>query len=359
MLVAGVALCGCTQATQQTPDWLVCKQGGVDQASLERRAQACSALIHGEASRAEDLALAYRLHGEALRLSGAPDSALQEEDRAIGLNAADPLAYDERGMDELSLRRLDAAAADFGTAIRLDPRGAVGFDGRGAIERMRGDLAGAFRDADRAIELKPDWADPWGQRGLAYLANRRFDMALADFAQALRIDATQAFAIEGAAAAEAAKGDIKAATADYGRAQEVHIERRQYPAAIAVANKMVALAPNDPDALNARCWARAIADTDLDAALADCQQSLKLRPGSAEVLDSRAFVAFRQGRWRAAIQDYSAALAKNPKLSSSLYMRGVAKMRAGDSADGQADVNAATSADSDIADQYASYGVTP
>jgi Flp pilus assembly protein TadD len=77
------------------------------------------------------------------------------------------------------------------------------------------------------------------------------------------------------------------------------------------------------------------------------------------VLDSRAFVAFRQGRWQAAIDDYSAALAKDPKLSSSLYMRGVAKMRAGDSVNGQSDINAAASADSNIADQYASYGVTP
>jgi tetratricopeptide (TPR) repeat protein len=280
-LVAGVVLGACTQATQQTPDWVACKQPGVDQASLERRAQGCSALIHGEATSPEDLALAYRLHGQALRLSGAADSALQEEKQSIALNAGDPVAYDERGLDELLLRRLDAAAADFDSAIRLDPHDAAGFNGRGAIERMRGDLAGALRDADRAIELKPDWADPWAQRGLAYLAKHRFDMALADFTQTLKIDASQAFAIEAAATAEAAKGDIRSAIDTYGRAQEVYIERKQYPAAIADGDKMVALAPNDPDALNARCWARAIADTDLDAAMADCQQSLKLRPDSA------------------------------------------------------------------------------
>jgi tetratricopeptide (TPR) repeat protein len=317
------------------------------------------ALIQGEATSPADLALAYRLHAQALRLSGAPDSALQDLNKSIALNADDPLAFDERGLDELTLGRLDPAATDFETAVRLDPQGAPGYDDRSAVERLRGDLAGALRDADRAIALKPDWADPWGERGLVYLAKRRFDMALADFAQTLKLDATQAFALDGAGAAEAGKGDLKAAMSDYGHAEGLYVDRRNFRAAMADADRLVALAPDDPEALNSGCWTRAIANTELEAALADCQRSLQIRPGAADATDSLAFVQFRLGRFADAVRNYDAAYTKDPSQTSSLFMRGVAKLRAGDTAGGQSDIDTAKNADATVVDEYAGYGVTP
>lgn len=358
-LVAATVVAACTPQAQQSPDWFMCKQLGVDQASLERRAQACGALINGEATTSTDLALAYRLHGLALRLSGAPDSALQDLNKSINLNASDALSFSERGLDELMLRRLDSAAADFETAIRLDPRGASGYADRGEVERLRGDLVDALRDADRAIELKPDWADPWGERGLIFLAKRRFDMALADFAQTLKINANQAYALDGAGAAEAGKGDAKAAMSDYGSAEGVYIARRNYKAALADADREVGLSPADPEAWNERCWVRAIADIELNLALADCQKSLQLRPGAADATDSLAFVQFRQGRFADAVRNYDAAYAKDSSQTASLYMRGVAKLRAGDAAGGQSDITTAKNADATVADQFASYGVKP
>jgi tetratricopeptide (TPR) repeat protein len=358
-LVAGAALGACTPQAQQSPNWFVCKQAGTDQASLERRAQACTALIQGEASRPEDLALAYRLHAEALRLSGAPDSALQDLNKGIALNAGDALAFDERGLDELMLNRLDPAAADFDTAIRLEPQGAPGYDDRSALERLRGNLTGALRDADRAIALKPDWADPWGERGLVYLAKRRFDMALADFAQTLKLDAGQAFALDGAGAAQAGKGDSKDAMSDYGRAEGLYIARRNYRAALADANREVVLAPDDPEAWNGRCWTRAIANIELEAALADCQKSLQIRPGAADATDSLAFVQFRMRRFVDAVRNYDAAYTKDQSQTSSLFMRGVSKLRAGDAVGGQSDIDTAKNTDATVVDQYAGYGVTP
>ena len=48
---------------------------------------------------------------------------------------------------------------------------------------------------------------------------------------------------------------------------------------------------------------------------------------------------------------------KNPKDADSLYGRGVAKLRSGDRAGGEADIAAAQAIKADIAQVYAGYGV--
>ncbi|PMZ18080.1 tetratricopeptide repeat protein, partial [Pseudomonas sp. FW306-02-F08-AA] len=57
---------------------------------------------------------------------------------------------------------------------------------------------------------------------------------------------------------------------------------------------------------NARCMTRAILGR-LQDALADCEQSLRMRPDDPSTLDSRAFVHLKQGDLDAAIADYDAA----------------------------------------------------
>jgi len=358
ILVVSAAIAGCTPTARQSPLWYMCKLPGADPNSLQRRAQACGQMIRAGLASGDDLGLAYRLHAAALRLSGDPADALKDIGRALALNGRDGAAYGERGLDELALGRSDAAAGDFQTEVRLDPTSAEAFDHLSAIDLARNDPASALREADRAIELKPDRADTWMQRGLAFVAKHRFDMAMADFAQAAKLDPTETTALDAAGDAATAKGDAKAASDAYVQAEGVDMDRQDYRSARVEADKVLALTPKDPDALNASCWTRAIGDVDLGAAMADCQTSLTIRPGSAEVLDSRAFVEFRLGRFKDAIQDYNAALAKDPKLTSSLYMRGVSRLRAGDAA-GRSDISAARNADASIAGQYASYGVTP
>jgi tetratricopeptide (TPR) repeat protein len=118
--------------------------------------------------------------------------------------------------------------------------------------------------------------------------------------------------------------------------------------------------PDDAEAFNGRCMARALANMELEVALSDCNESLKIRPNDANTLDSRGFVYFRMGQYGNAIVDYEAALKKNPRLAASLYVRGVLKHRTGDTAGGDADIAAANALDPKISDFYRRYGgVTP
>ena len=114
--------------------------------------------------------------------------------------------------------------------------------------------------------------------------------------------------------------------------------------------------PADPEALNNRCWARAIVG-DLNNALRDCNQALAIRPRYADALDSRGFVNLKLGRPDNAIEDYDAALSVEPKRASSLYGRGLARTRRGDTAAGNSDIGAAKSLQAGIADEFSRYGI--
>ncbi len=132
-----------------------------------------------------------------------------------------------------------------------------------------------------------------------------------------------------------------------------------YVQAIDAYGEIIKLAPDDVVTAYAnRCWNRAIMGYELDAALADCNESLRLEPNDEAVLDSRGFLQLRRRNYTAAISDSSAALAKNPKMATSLYVRGLAKLKSGDVAGGNADIAEAKAIDPKIADTYASYGVT-
>jgi tetratricopeptide (TPR) repeat protein len=117
------------------------------------------------------------------------------------------------------------------------------------------------------------------------------------------------------------------------------------------------LDPKFASAYNSRCWARVITGQQLQQALADCTESLRLRPDDSDTLDSRGFAYLKLDRPGDAIVDFSAALAINPRFASSLYGRGLAKLKRGDRAGADADIAAAKAIKAGIAEELARYGI--
>ncbi len=157
------------------------------------------------------------------------------------------------------------------------------------------------------------------------------------------------------AASEPAKSPPDRVAGLYGIAQQF-AKSGNYSEAIRNFDEVLRLSPGDPEALNNRCWARAIVG-ELDNALKDCNQALQLRPRYGDAFDSRGFVNLRIGRNTNAIDDYDAALSIDPKRASSLYGRGIAKTRRGDAEAGRSDIAAAKAIQASIADEFASYGI--
>ncbi len=314
------------------------------------------------------------------------DIELNEADMLLGVdfflshriyvsNSQHKLYFTYNGGNEFQLDRTDAKPDDAPAALDAAaptpstsaaaasdpqdadaPTDAAGFDRRASAWAARGELARAIADYGRAIELEPNEARHYAGRGLARLTNGQRDLALADFDHALKLkpDDFDTLMARGSMRLErhdeaGARADLDAAARLNPTAQltiaEYYSREGMFEAAITQLDAWTKAHPKDPRmamALNARCWARALWNRDLDAAMEDCNAALKLLPRNPAILDSRGLVRLRQGLFKEAIADYDAVLKKEPKVAWSLYGRGLAEIRTGDKATGKADLQAAT-----------------
>lgn len=210
----------------------------------------------------------------------------------------------ERGVQRAELGQHVRAIADFGRALRIDPQSVRAYMERGQVHHERGAYESAVADYDAALALDPNLRQAIVQR-----------------AAALR-----------------------------GREDA-------YVAQLNMLTRELQGSPRDATLWNNRCWLRAVRGEELDYALADCNQALRLEPRHSAALDSRGLVHIKRGEFAAAIADYDAALAIDPGRGHYLYGRGVARIRMGLVAEGQADLAAAEAAEPGITQRYMSYGV--
>ena len=208
---------------------------------------------------------------------------------------------------------------------------------RGTAKFGKSDFDGAIDDYGQALRLDPSDLDYLNSRAAAYEAKKDIDRALTDYNEAIKTNPNSIYAYNNRGAAFQRKGDFARAAADYG--------------------EVTRLQPNNLDAWGARCWVRAISPGQTQQALADCNAALKIKADAAEVLDTRGFVYLKLGQSDNAIKDFDAALKGDPKLAGSLYGRGLAKIRKGDRNGGNTDMAAAKAIKSDIADEFARYGL--
>ncbi len=134
-------------------------------------------------------------------------------------------------------------------------------------------------------------------------------------------------------------------------------EEEEYEKSLADMTEAIRIEPT-ASRYDARCSTRAVSDLDLQLALADCNQAIKLLPGHAEYLDSRAFVYLKLGRYDEAIADYNESLKTAQGYANALFGRGIAKIRKGDAVGGQADIAAAKAAEPDVAERFEEYNMT-
>jgi predicted aspartyl protease len=126
---------------------------------------------------------------------------------------------------------------------------------------------------------------------------------------------------------------------------------------IAEMTKIIAQDPKNVPALNERCYLKAALKQDMDAALADCDLAVSLRPHDGAVLDSRAFALYQQGRYAEALAAYDQVLALDAKSAPSLFMRGLAKGMLGDAPGKEADIEAANKTMPGVARSFEQYDI--
>jgi tetratricopeptide (TPR) repeat protein len=117
--------------------------------------------------------------------------------------------------------------------------------------------------------------------------------------------------------------------------------KRDLERAIANYYEAIRLDPKYASAYNNRCHARAVVGNDFQGALADCNESLRLRPDDANTLNSRGLVQLKRGAYDRAVADYSGPSPRTKRTPTRCNGRGVAKLRSGATTGGNADIAAA------------------
>ncbi|HEX3432362.1 MAG TPA: tetratricopeptide repeat protein [Rhizomicrobium sp.] len=174
-------------------------------------------------------------------------------------------------------------------------------------------------------------------RGLLYHMLGKYDLAIADYTSAMGWKRNFEDALEARGDAYADAGERDKASADYAQA--------------------AALKADGPAALAGRCWARGVRGHPLDRALDDCNAALTNGADETETRLLRCFVDYRLARYADAVSDCGKAEASRARFAAALYIGGVAKLRSGDVAGGNADITAALDADHSIAVVWGLYGV--
>ena len=241
---------------------------------------------------------------------------------------------------------------------------------RGAASLARHDVESALADLDRACAMEPGNASFFVTRASAQRAARHPDKALADLDTALRLDPGQAEARIERAQIHRARNERDAVLPDLSAldaalppqsqirmAMALLYESLDMPApALAQWNQWIPAHRHDialEHAWNGRCWSRVELGIELDKALDDCDEAVDADAKNASYLDSRGWVYLRLEKLPKARADFDRALALKPDSPWSLYGRGLAHQRLGETAAAEADLAAArkasTTIDADVA----------
>ena len=200
--------------------------------------------------------------------------------------------------------------------IELNPQYAEAYNNRGIAKADSGDYQGAINDFDKAIELNPKQAGAHNNRGLAKGVSGDYQRAIIDFDKAVELNPQYAKAYYNRGIVKYASGDYQRAIDDYDKAIELN---PQY--AGAYYNRGITKGASD----------------DYQGAIIDFDKAIELNPKQAEAHNNRGVAKRALGDYQEAIADSDKAIELNPQLAEAYRSRGNAKQDSGDEAGAQED----------------------
>jgi tetratricopeptide (TPR) repeat protein len=159
-----------------------CRQGVTDV-----NMRACTEVITSPSFGPDEKALAYRYRGEARTNAGENRSAIADFTESIRLKKDDMSAFAGRGRANFADGNLAGSIADYSEAIRLSPGLADLYVQRGHVHIVSNHVDAAISDLTQAIQLNPSSTDALNTRGVAFVKKRDFSRAIDDYTAAIAL----------------------------------------------------------------------------------------------------------------------------------------------------------------------------
>ncbi|MEN2370608.1 tetratricopeptide repeat protein, partial [Leuconostoc lactis] len=188
------------------------------------------------------------------------------------------------------------AIADYSKAIELQPDYASAYYNRGTSFFALKDYEKAIADYSKAIELQPDYASAYNNRGNSFSALKDYEKAIADYSKAIELQPDDARAYYNRGNSFSALKDDEKAIADYSKAIE--------------------LQPDDASAYNNRGTSYSALKDD-EKAIADYSKAIKLKPSYSIAYFNRGNLLLNSNDKKKALMDYNSAIKLNPELAPS------------------------------------------
>jgi tetratricopeptide (TPR) repeat protein len=219
-------------------------------------------------------------------------------------------------------------AIDFYTQEIRANKGASAYNHRGLIWGRRQEYDIAIADYNEAIRLDPSYASAFMNRAIAWRAKKEYDKAIADYDKAIRLDPGYASAFNNRGNALRAKKEYDKAIADFNEAIRLDPglapafmnrgyawqHKKEYDKAIADYDKAIRLDPGYALAFNNRgnAWRDKKQN---DKAIADYGEAIRLDPRYAPAFYNRGNIRRDQKEYDKAIADYDEAIRLDPGLA--------------------------------------------
>jgi tetratricopeptide (TPR) repeat protein len=240
---------------------------------------------------------------------------------------------------------------------------------RGEAHRLRGDFVRALADCAEAIRLDPKNVQAWYNQGETHRMQGELDRAIADCGEALRLDPNYSWAYGTRGAAWSQKGEYDRALADLDRSLrldpgyawaysvrgETHRLRGDFDRAVADCTEAVRLDPRNVKAWYTRGESHRMKD-EHDRAIADCTEAIRLDPACAWAYSTRGGAHRMKNDYDAAVADCTEAVRLDPRNPLAWYNRGEARRMKGQYDDAVADCTEAIRLDPNYSWAYGTRG---
>jgi tetratricopeptide (TPR) repeat protein len=225
--------------------------------------------------------------------------ALSQSQPAAGSTEADD--YNDQGIELLHAGKAVDAIPFFDQAIRLKPQYAQAYINRAIAYHLMRQFNRALADYNLAIQISPKLPEAYYNRGITFNEIGQMSRAVDDFTRAIDLNSKYAEAFTNRGYANHRLGQFKRALEDYSQALKLD---DKYAKAYYNRGSLYSDAAQ------------------YDLAIADFDKALQLDSASGEAYNNRGVAYFHLGRYDNALKDFSQALKLDPPYKHSGYSRG-------------------------------------